>query len=270
MNDPLVDRLDDHEPLPEPLEIHQPRAVGSPLPRGNGGRVHLPPSYADLERNPPAPQPVPQPGPVLATPPNQAEQPEMPGPVLAPSPAPAGQPEAVPAKRESVKPELPPALPSARRSLPAPAAHRTTGFQRAVGAIRTALPFVQKLLPLLEGNVATAVSNVLAPQPHHPAPAPRPVDLSPIEKSIAELQTRQSDLREQLTEQNTSLKRVEDRLEMVREATDRNTLEQQELMTDLKSMGNRVNLVAAIAIGLLAISLLVNLALLLHIQRVLP
>jgi hypothetical protein len=57
---------------------------------------------------------------------------------------------------------------------------------------------------------------------------------------------------------------------MVREATDRNTLEQQELLEDLKSVGSKLNLVAIIALGLLAISILLNLALYLHIQRVLP
>jgi len=40
-------------------------------------------------------------------------------------------------------------------------------------------------------------------------------------------------------EQNSSLKRVEDQLEMVREATDRNTLEQQELLEDLKAVGQQ-------------------------------
>jgi hypothetical protein len=149
---------------------------------------------------------------------------------------------------------------------PAPA----SGIQRFAGAIRSALPFVQKLLPLLEGNVASAISNVLAPQPHPAPPPPPPVNLAPIQESIAELQTRHRDLRDQVSEQNASLKRVEDRLEMVREATDRNTLEQQELLADLKSMGSKVNVVAAIAIGLLAISLLVNLVLFMHIQRVLP
>jgi len=56
---------------------------------------------------------------------------------------------------------------------------------------------------------------------------------------------------------------------MVREATDRNTLEQQELLEDLKAVGGKVNLVAIIALGLLAISILLNVALYLHIQRVL-
>ena len=48
---------------------------------------------------------------------------------------------------------------------------------------------------------------------------------------------------------------------MVREATDRNTLEQQELMEDLKGVGSKVNVVAFIALGLLAISVIVNIVL---------
>ena len=71
-------------------------------------------------------------------------------------------------------------------------------------------------------------------------------------------------------EQNTSLKRVEDQLEMVREATDRNTLEQQELLEDLKTFGNKVKMVVIIALGLVAIGFILNLILYLHIQRVLP
>jgi hypothetical protein len=57
---------------------------------------------------------------------------------------------------------------------------------------------------------------------------------------------------------------------MVREATDRNTLEQQELLEDLKVVGNKVNLFAMIAMGLLALSVLLNIVLYLHILRVLP
>ena len=71
-------------------------------------------------------------------------------------------------------------------------------------------------------------------------------------------------------EQNTSLKRVEDQLELVREATDRNTLEQQELLEDLKVVGNKVNWFALFALALLVISVLLNVILYLHIQRVLP
>ena len=279
MNDPMVDRLDEQELPQEPLEVPQPRAVGSPLPRGNGLRVHLPPNYDDLELKPPVAQPIPQvagqAGPVLAPPisaGNSAAQVSPNERVLDPRPA-APIPLLTEAASASPARGIPPqGPPTSQRRLPPPPAPPATGFQRAVGAIRSALPFVQKLLPLLEGNVASAVSNILAPQPpaRPAAPAPPPVDLTPLQQSITDLQTKHRDLRDQVTEQNTSLKRVEDRLEMVREATDRNTLEQQELLADLKSMGRKVNVVAAVAIGLLAVSLLLNLALFLHIQRVLP
>jgi chromosome segregation ATPase len=87
---------------------------------------------------------------------------------------------------------------------------------------------------------------------------------------MADLQTQHRELRDQVMEQNTSLKRVEDQLEMVREATDRNTLEQQELMEDLKVVGSKVNIFALIALGLLAVSVIINVVLYLHIVRVLP
>ncbi len=144
-----------------------------------------------------------------------------------------------------------------------------SGAQRAMNLFRTVMPIVQRLLPLLEGNVLTAISNVMSPRPQAPPPAPK-VDLAPLETSLAELQTQHRGLREQVTEQNASLKRVEDQLEMVREATDRNTLEQQELLEDLKAFSGKVKVVAVIGIGVLVIGVVLNLILFLHIQRVLP
>jgi hypothetical protein len=146
-----------------------------------------------------------------------------------------------------------------------------SGVQWFVSAVRGALPFVQKLLPLLDGNIGSAVSNMLThqPHPHTPPPAP-PVNLQPIEDSLAELRTQHSDLRDQIVEQNTSLKKVEDQLEMVREATDRNTLEQQELLEDLKAVGKKVTLFAWFALALLAVSIALNVILFLHLKRVLP
>ena len=144
-----------------------------------------------------------------------------------------------------------------------------SGIQRAVNAFRAALPFVQRILPLLDGNIGTAVANVLAPH-HHPAPPPPPVNLAPITEGLAELQTQHRELRDQVAEQNTSLNRVQDQLQRVREATDRNTLEQQELMENLKGVGKKVNLITILAVGLLAVSVIVNILLYLHIQRVLP
>jgi hypothetical protein len=145
----------------------------------------------------------------------------------------------------------------------------SSGAQRAMNLFRTVMPIVQRLLPLLEGNVLTAISNVMTPRPQAPQPAPK-VDLAPLESSLAELQTEHRGLRDQVTEQNASLKRVEDQLDMVREATDRNTLEQQELLEDLKAFSSRVKVIAVIGIGMLAIGIVLNLILFLHIQRVLP
>ena len=137
------------------------------------------------------------------------------------------------------------ALPNPSRPHRAQAALGASG--RECGA-RRRCRLLQRLLPLVDGNSGTAVANLLA-QRQRLRPRVR-VDLAPIEDSLAEIQTQHRALRDQVTEQNTSLKRVEDQLEMVREATDRNTLEQQELLEDLKTVGSKVNLVALIAIGL--------------------
>jgi hypothetical protein len=286
MNDSMVDRLDDQEPvtITEALEIPQPRAVGSPLPRGNGNRISIPPTYADLEDR----MPVSHPGPILAPPPSNFSynSPMLASPAavtspkavpltfgIAPetaAPAPASAQRAPAPAAQSTPPQAPPELP---RALQTNSAEAPSGLQRAAGMLRHAIPIVQKLLPLLDGDFGTVVSNILRPKsaaPPAPPAAPAPVDLTPINENIAELQTLHMGLSVQIMEQNISLKRVQDQLELVREATDRNTLEQQELLQDLKSMGSKVNVVAAIAIGLLAISLLVNMALYMHIQRVLP
>ncbi len=163
-----------------------------------------------------------------------------------------------------VAPALPPG-----RALPGSTTGEDSGIQRAVNIFRSFMPFVQRLLPLLDGNIATAIANLAAPRHQAPPPAPK-VDLAPLQDSLAEIQSQHRNLREQVIEQNASLKRVEDRLEMVREATDRNTLEQQELLEDLKIFSAKVKVVAVLGIGVLVIGFVLNLILFLHIQRVLP
>jgi hypothetical protein len=200
-------------------------------------------------------------------------QPRAVGSPLPPGPGPTAQlPQSHgdPRRLTSVPP-LPPSRSLANPAPEPPAAPAST-LQRAIGLMRVALPFVQKMLPLLDGNIATTVANIINPPPPPAKPVPHQtaIDLAPIEISISELQTRHSELRDQVIEQNASLKRVEDHLELVREATDRNTLEQQELLEDLKGVGNKVNIVAIAALGLLGILVLLNLALYMHIQRVLP
>ena len=72
----------------------------------------------------------------------------------------------------------------------APAEEPSFSVQRIMSALRSALPLVQRILPLLDGNIASAVSNLVAPHPHPQASAPAPkVDLAPIEDGMAALQT---------------------------------------------------------------------------------
>jgi hypothetical protein len=217
---------------PQPSEP-TPRAVGSPLPTGTA--LSVPTSSPSQQVS------------ARATSPDQPDKPLALGRGLPPA--------------ESSLAQLP------------PDAELPSGVQKFVNAVRATLPFIQRILPLLDGNIGTAVSNLMAPpaQPaHRPAPPPPPVDIAPLEEGISSLQTQQRELRTQIVEQNTSLKRVEDQLEMVREATDRNTLEQQELLEDLKGIGNKVNIFAMVALLLLVVSVMVNVILYLHIKRVLP
>jgi hypothetical protein len=142
------------------------------------------------------------------------------------------------------------------------------GVQRVVSTLRALLPYVERILPLFDGNFGTAVSNLINPQ----APAPQlppPVDLVPFDDSLAELKTQFHELREEAIERDASLQRIGDELDMVRESTDRNTLQQQELHEDLKGLGNKVSFVTMVALGLLAVSVVINTLLYLHIVKIL-
>jgi hypothetical protein len=142
-------------------------------------------------------------------------------------------------------------------------------LQRTIATLLAAFPFVQKILPLFDNSAGNPVTSFLT-TPSPPPPQAPALDLEPIENHLVELRAHHRDLRNQVQEQNTSIKRVEDQLEQVREATDRNTLEQQELMEDLKTVGTKVNFFAVLVLLLLAGSVLLNILLYLHISRILP
>ncbi len=146
-----------------------------------------------------------------------------------------------------------------------------SGLRRVAAALRVAMPFVQAILPLIDGNAGTAVSSHLTASPEVPpaAPLPAQLDFTPIQNTLDKLETRHRELRDQVLEQNASLQVVEDQLEMVRNATDRNTIMQQELTEDLKSVGNKINVVSMMVLGLLAISTGTSFYLFLHVFKVL-
>jgi hypothetical protein len=150
-------------------------------------------------------------------------------------------------------------------------------LQRTLVSIRNALPLLQKLLPLLDGNILGAVMGMLAhsPPPQPPPPPPpaalaKTVDLSPVEESLTELKKQNRELRGQVATQDAAIKHLAEQLEQVREATERNTHEQEDLVDELKVSGKRMNLVAFLAFALLAASIAMNVVLYLQIHRLLP
>jgi hypothetical protein len=186
-------------------------------------------------------------------------------------PAPSAPPSEPRRVRPAAPPQLLPGPASAsgrpgtsqpRSAAPSPTVSKPTVMDRAMHGLRVALPLVQKVLPLLEGQVFTTLSNLLAP---HPAALP-PTDLSPLETSLADLKTRHMDLVGQLAQQNAALKRVTERLDQLQETSSRNEQEQKALREDLQVAGRKANRVAIAALCLLALSLAANIFLFLHFQ----
>jgi len=130
------------------------------------------------------------------------------------------------------------------------------------------LPYVERILPLFDGNFGAAVSNLINPQP--PAPQlPPPVDLTPFNASVAELNAQVHELREEVIERGASLTRIGDQLDLLRDSTDRNTLQQQELHEDLRGFGNKISYITMGALGLLAVSVVINTMIYLHMVKIL-
>lgn len=153
----------------------------------------------------------------------------------------------------------------------------STTAGRTLAVMGVALPMVRKALNLIGGRKGGAVARPLAPmsaavsKPDVAAVAATPAqtDLTAIADGLAAIKKQSSELRVQVVEQNASLLRIETHLEMVREATHRNTLEQKETIEDLRGVGRRINLVAAIGLGLLVASVASELLLYLRIIKVL-
>lgn len=165
----------------------------------------------------------------------------------------------------------PPPPPFASEEDEPPNAPEFPSLQRAAGFVRTALPLLQRLLPLLDGNFATVVGNLIAARANaQAARASSKVDLTTIEEGLAELRSQQHSLRLELTEQNLSLKAVEDRVVTIRDTTSRNILEQQEAIEDLKAAAKRVTVIAVIALLLAAAGLTTVVVLILKMKKMIP
>jgi septal ring factor EnvC (AmiA/AmiB activator) len=166
-------------------------------------------------------------------------------------------------------PQADPPRPPPRQLMPAGKARDTaSGFQRTRNVLNATLPVLERLLPLLDGNFASAALNLVAPRPT--APSSSQVDLGPVERSLAELQARQQKLSSQLAAQSLpldqlreqlvpELQRQVEELKLSAEALARN---QEKTLAAQDRFQKRFNQLAAAGILLLAMTLAANLFLL--------
>lgn len=136
----------------------------------------------------------------------------------------------------------------------APIAKPETGaFHRTLGIVKTVLPLVQKALPLLDGNVAAVIANILAPsiQSAH-------VDLQPLEDGVARLRADHVSLHSKVEAQGTALKKMGSQLESLNDAAEKLALDQKELAEEVHGIRRRVSTFAWIGVVLLAILLVMN------------
>lgn len=136
-------------------------------------------------------------------------------------------------------------------------------FHKTLGLVKTVLPLMQKALPLLDGNVAAALANLLMPafQAQH-------VDLGSLEAGVTRLRADHAALQTRMEAQGTALKQVGSRLESLRDSAERLSVEQKELAEELHVLRTRMSVFAWIGLGLLGVLVLVNALLLLRVAGI--
>lgn len=140
----------------------------------------------------------------------------------------------------------------------------SSAVQKALFVARTVLPLVQKALPLLDGNVAAVIANLLAPTFAGP-----PTDLKPLEAAVAKLRAERTSLQTRADEQAAALKRMEEQVEAAKDAAERSALEAKELAVEVEALRRKLTRIAWVGGGLLAILLAGNAFLLLRIAEIL-
>jgi hypothetical protein len=124
------------------------------------------------------------------------------------------------------------------------------GFLGFMGKVRSTLPIIARVLPLLDSGIASAlapVSSALATQSSSTTKA--------IERSITEVQAVQRDLRTHVQNQSLQLKRVEEQLVRIREEVDHNNRENHEKIEQVRAATGTVKVLAIIGLVLLLVVL---------------
>jgi hypothetical protein len=139
---------------------------------------------------------------------------------------------------------------------------RGSGFDRTIGVIRTIVPFVQKVLPLLDGNVALAAANLLAPRLQGP-----PVDIHPLEESMAKMRAELTGLRLGVTTHDAALERIEEQVDAVKNSLEESAASQQSMNTSLERVQRRLTTLTVVGLFLLLASIGMNVVLLVRMLR---
>jgi hypothetical protein len=133
-----------------------------------------------------------------------------------------------------------------------PKSSEENAMWKALLQIKAFLPYVSRLLPLLDLGLGHAQSSSATNE---------------LRENVTALQSTQRDLRVSVQDQTLQLKRVEENLTRMREVSEKNAFEHAELVEDVKSIGNLVRVVGAgLAILLIVLILMVG-ALLAHVSH---
>jgi hypothetical protein len=120
-------------------------------------------------------------------------------------------------------------------ALARPIPPKPSKLERAMSVARTVLPLVGKMLPLLEGNVVSAASNLFANRQMHE------VDLKPLEESISRLQSDHRALAFHSNEQKRAIQRLEDDFAALQGSVQKHAADQVELIEHVAKLAKRTS-----------------------------
>lgn len=163
---------------------------------------------------------------------------------LAVSPAPEKNHQIALAIEESLS------VPARSTPAPAPSEPPSKGFLGLVRKVRSTLPIIAKVLPLLDSGVAAALAPVASALTTQPT-----VNTKGIERSISEVQLAQRELRTNLQNHTLQLKRVDEQLVRIREEADQNFKEQQEKIEQVRSAIGTIKVVGIVSLVLLLVAI---------------
>lgn len=123
------------------------------------------------------------------------------------------------------------------------------GFLGFIGKVRSTLPIIARVLPLLDSGIASALAPVTS------ALVPQNQSSKAIERSVADMQSSQRDLRSQVQNQNLQLKRVEEQLVRIREEVDHRNREQLEKIEEIRSSTRTAKIIGVFVLLLLLVVL---------------